>query len=150
MFWVASGGSALGSCAQPSLESPDAFTGVVVSTRSRGRVATVQTDAGVKVEVRGTPDIFSAVTSVDRTYEVGGRYEFHPTNSASPYQDNACTATQFLGLTPGPSSTPSPSTGALNGPAALALVTGGLAVLAVAGATMIRRIGRRTRPRTHT
>ncbi len=97
VFWVASGSKqALGSCAVQSLESPDAFTGVVVSTRSHDRVATVLTDAGARVLVWGTPDIGSAVTSVDRTYEVGGRYEFHPTNSASPYQDNACTATHLL------------------------------------------------------
>lgn len=77
--------------------SAHAFTGVVLATSSGGRVATVQTEAGPTVEVRGTdatgPD---QVTSVDRTYRVGGRYEFDPTNAAPPWEDNACTATRLL------------------------------------------------------
>ena len=150
LFWVASGSEpALGSCAVQSLKSSDAFPGVVVSTRSHGRVATVLTDGGARVEVWGTPDIGSAATSVDRTYEVGGRYEFHPTNSASPYRDNACTATQLLSLISGPSSTPSPSTAALNDPPVLTIIAGGLAALTLVSAIMIRRMSHRTRPPTH-
>ncbi len=87
---------ALGSCAETQMRSPYAFTGVVVSTRSDGRVATVRTDAGATVQVVGTPDTGSGATSVDRSFEVGGHYEFHPINSSSPYQDNACTFTHLL------------------------------------------------------
>jgi len=77
--------------------SPSAFTGVVLSTRSNGRVATVRTEAGETVTVRGTPGtLVSSETSVDRSYEVGGRYEFHPVNRTSPYEDNSCTATRLL------------------------------------------------------
>jgi hypothetical protein len=52
----------------------------------------------------------NAATSVDRTYEVGAKYEFHPLNDTSPYRDNACTATHLIGA-----SSPDPS-----GPAAAA------------------------------
>jgi hypothetical protein len=87
------------SCAagQP-LRSAHAFPGVVTETRSGGRLALVRTDDGRVVSVRGGET--RVVTSVDRTYMVGARYEFHPTNAASPYEDNACTATRLLGGSP--------------------------------------------------
>lgn len=83
------------SCVTPPPVSAYAFTGTVVSTAADGRIAQVVTDDGTFVEVRGTPDP-SVITSVDRTYRVGGRYEFHPLNAASPYEDNICTATHEL------------------------------------------------------
>jgi hypothetical protein len=63
---------------------------------SNGRVATVRTDDGRTVLVIGTPDPGAQATSVDRTFAVGARYEFHPVNDAPPYQDNACTATHEI------------------------------------------------------
>jgi hypothetical protein len=49
---------------------------------------------------------------VDRTYEDGATYEFHVLNDASPYEDNACTATKLIGAAPG-ASAPGLSTAAL-------------------------------------
>lgn len=95
--------AASASCDQTRQISPHAFTGTVQSTEYEGRVARVRTDDGRDVTVIGTPaDLGGArpgetvATSVDRTYSVGARYEFHPTNDASPYADNACTATRWL------------------------------------------------------
>jgi hypothetical protein len=67
----------------------------VTSTERDGRIARVRTDDGQDVEVDGTPSATGA-TSVDRTYAVGTRYEFHPLNATSPFQDNACTSTRSL------------------------------------------------------
>lgn len=104
------------------------FTGVVVSTSMQGRVALVQTAEGI-VEVRGTAvDSGNAVTSVDRTYVVGGRYEFHPTNAASPYEDNACTATRLLGTSPIPAAADEAGT---RGTAAAGLTVAGAAAAAL-------------------
>lgn len=128
--------AAVASCAEIQVRSANAFTGVVLATRSRGRVATVRTDAGATVEVVGTPSPGSAATSVDRTYEVGARYEFHPLNGASPYQDNACTATRLLSST-APSAAGSESAGTGRGwivPAA-----GGLVLLGAGGALLVAR-----------
>lgn len=89
---------AIASCAtdRPP-RSPAAFTGVVLSTIFEGRIASVRTEGNETVTVRGTPaTALSGATSVDRNYEVGGRYEFHPVNRSSPYEDNACTATRLL------------------------------------------------------
>jgi hypothetical protein len=77
------------------------FTGTVVAVQRSGRLAEVRTDDGRTVMVSGTPSEADppgrvAVTSVDRTFAVGARYEFHPLNGASPYQDNACTATRQI------------------------------------------------------
>lgn len=87
------------SCARPASPSPYAFVGTVISTEQDDRVATVITDKGVEVTVLGTGDtsrLSESFTSVDRRYQPGGRYEFHPTNAKSPYRDNACTATKQL------------------------------------------------------
>lgn len=90
-------GPAQASCALPPQPSPYSFTGTVVSVDDDGRVAHVRTDAGRRVVVLGAGDPGSdARTSVDRRFAVGGRYEFHPVNSRSPFQDNACTATRQL------------------------------------------------------
>jgi len=96
---IAAGGApASASCVGSPSPSPYAFQGTVVSTQADGRIAEVIAENGRKVEVRGTPDA-SAITTVDRTYQVGARYAFHPVNDSSPYEDNACTATRKL---PGP------------------------------------------------
>ena len=83
-------------CVQTPPPSPHVFTGTVVSVESSGRVATVRTDDGAEVKVIGTPSE-TAVTTVDRAYDVGARYEFHPLNATSPFQDNACTRTRKIG-----------------------------------------------------
>ena len=88
--------AAYASCALPPVQSPHAFTGTVLSVESDGRVATVRTDDGRTVTAIGGPGEPNTMTSVDRTYQVGVRYEFHPLNGRSPYRDNACTATHRL------------------------------------------------------
>lgn len=94
---------AVASCAtSEGLRSQWSFEGVVTAVRSKERIATVRTDDGRTVEVRGGSS--RAVTSVDRTFEAGGRYEFHPINRSSPFEDNACTATRLLSRGPVPSS----------------------------------------------
>jgi hypothetical protein len=91
---LVSGSPASASCLPDPLPSPYAFIGTVVSTDSGGRIAQVRTDDGRDVEVRGGPG--PVATSVDRSYRTGVRYEFHPFNGESPYEDNACTATREL------------------------------------------------------
>jgi hypothetical protein len=93
---VATGLPVAASCAESPSPSPYAFEGVVTQVRSDGRVATVRTDSGDVVQVIGGETDANQSSSVDRQYAVGGRYEFHPTNAKSPYQDNACTATRQL------------------------------------------------------
>ena len=89
------------SCALQGPPSPNVFTGTVVATRSNGRIATVRTVDGRTVVVRGTTvDSDTTATSVDRNYRVGGRYEFHPYNAASPFGDDACTQTRLLSIEP--------------------------------------------------
>lgn len=83
------------SCLPDPLPSPYAFTGRVVHTKWDGRIARVRTDTGKHVIVRGA-ERRSEVTSVDRSYQVNQRYEFHPLNSGNPYRDNICTATHLL------------------------------------------------------
>ena len=117
------GATAWASCvargAPGTLPSPDAFTGTVTATSSGGRVAEVLTDGGSHVTVIGTPagpdpSGVNGRTSVDRTYEVGVRYEFDPRNSTSPYEDNACTGTHAVSplaptTSPAPTTAPDPS-----------------------------------------
>jgi len=95
---------AVASCAAPPMDSPYAFVGTVVEVKKDGRVATVVIDTGDTVVVHGSPELGDhTATSVDRRFALGGRYEFHPINATSPYQDNACTATrQLAGPTPTP------------------------------------------------
>lgn len=108
--------AASASCAVPPKPSPEAFIGTVVETDLDGLQATVETADGSTVTVVGTPSPRpGSITSVDRSYEVGATYEFHPLNGADPYQDNACTATHQLhgdqipaALVAGPSEAPSP------------------------------------------
>lgn len=99
------GATAHASCMQSPLASPYHFTGTVTTLSNAGRTATARTDDGRTVIVLGSEaDEPNAATSVDRTYEVGAKYEFHPLNDTSPYRDNACTATHLIGASsPGPS-----------------------------------------------
>jgi hypothetical protein len=76
------------------------FVGTVTSTSYAGRKATVLVetiwygpDLPAQVEVIGSPAL-NAATSVDRSFQQGARYLFVPTNNQSPFQDNACSATQ--------------------------------------------------------
>jgi hypothetical protein len=89
-------------CVQTPPLSPHVFNGTVVSIESSGRVASVRTDDGADVRVIGTPSE-TGVTTVDRTYKVGARYEFHPLNASSPFQDNACTRTRQIAAREDPS-----------------------------------------------
>ncbi len=101
VWLVAAAGTASASCVAPEQQptSPHVFTGVVVSTSLAGRVAVVRTDAGEEVVVRGTTaSADNEATSADRSYVVGGRYEFHPLNATSTFADNACTRTLLLGM----------------------------------------------------
>jgi len=97
---------ALASCAEiPDLETAFAdaevvFIGVVTELSNGNRTAQMQVEEVWKgpqlpdtVTVNGTPDLSSAATSVDRTYELG-TYIVFPVNSTSPFEDNACTLTQ--------------------------------------------------------
>lgn len=70
----------------------------MIATQDKDRVATVITDAGDRVTVRGalTSGLFAGISSVDRTFILGARYEFHPINSSDPYRDDACTATRQI------------------------------------------------------
>lgn len=87
------------SCVEPAPTSPAVFTGTVLTTESDGRIAQVRTDDDRSVEVRGTPSP-GGITSVDRTYIVGTRYEFHPINATDPFEDNICTNTHALAPRP--------------------------------------------------
>jgi hypothetical protein len=79
-------------------ESPYRFTGTVTGVDNAGRRASVRTDDGRTVTVVGSDAAGpNAATSVDRAFQLDGRYEFHPLNAASPYRDNACTATHLIG-----------------------------------------------------
>lgn len=129
---------AFASCAtREGVRSTWSFEGVVTAVRSRDRIASVRTDDGRTVEVRGGRS--RSISSVDRTYKPGGRYEFHPLDASSPFQDNACTATRLLSVEPVPSSARTYPVGWAAG------VVAGL--LALAGAISVRR-SRRHPPAT--
>lgn len=83
------------SCLADPPPSPYAFTGTVLHTRWDGRWASVRTDAGQVVVVTGGRR--GVVSSVDRFFQAGRRYEFHPVDRRSPFRDNLCTATQLIG-----------------------------------------------------
>lgn len=143
-------GPAVASCAEQPVDSPYAFVGTVVGLEKEGRVANVVLDDGNKVVVHGSPELGDAVaTSVDRRYALGGRYEFHPINARTPFQDNACTATRQLA---GPATAPvEPAQDLLPGwlpvdeqagPAGYAGF-GGLALAVLAAAATLIVLGRR-------
>jgi len=139
-------GPAAASCAMPAKVSPYRFAGVVLATDNDGRTATVRNDEGRTVTVVGAEGGPGTVTSVDRTYRVNMRYEFHPLNNASPYRDNACTATRELGVQPAPNAT---GEGGPSGPADAprgwllpgAVLAAGLAL----GVALVRRAASRRR-----
>ena len=107
-----------------------------MASRGGDRIATVRTDDGRTVEVRGGSS--RSVSPVDRIYKPGGRYEFHPLDASSPFQDNACTATRLLSVGPVPPSAQTSTDGWIAGVAA--------ALLVLVGATSARR----SRPRPPT
>jgi hypothetical protein len=90
---------AFASCAASALvRSARSFTGTVIGVTNASRTATVRTDDGRIVTVRGGyGDDPNSATDVDRTYQLGARYEFDPVNDADPYQDDICTATHTIG-----------------------------------------------------
>lgn len=89
---------AVASCAVPARTSANPFVGTVTEVANQGRTATVRTDGGRTVIVQGSEaDASNSFTTVDRTFDKGVRYEFHPINDATPYRDNACTATRAIG-----------------------------------------------------
>ncbi|MEU8142198.1 hypothetical protein [Nonomuraea sp. NPDC048901] len=92
--------AALADCTGTPPPSPHVFIGVVLSVERDGRVAHVRTDDGQDVQVVGTPSE-SGITTADRTYKTGARYEFHPLNASSPFQDNACTRTRSIAIEQG-------------------------------------------------
>jgi hypothetical protein len=133
---VLAGSRAEASCAGSPSPSAHRFTGVVISTTLGGRRAAVRTDAGTVVQVHGTPvDIENAMTSVDRAFEVGSRYEFHPQNDASPYTDNACTATRLLSRAAAPTGRRPAADSGGDG----RFLAAGVAVIAAGGAVALRR-----------
>jgi hypothetical protein len=88
--------TATASCAGTPTPSPYAFVGTVERTESGGRIAFVRTEDGRDVTVWGGEVRAGVGSSVDRTYDVGATYEFHPRNDTSPFRDGACTATRLL------------------------------------------------------
>ena len=86
----------------PFATAPVVFVGTVLSTsdgdrRARVRVESIWRgpDLLTYVQVNGSPvsGPFTA-SDVDRHYQTGTRYIFVPTNTAPPFDDNSCTATQ--------------------------------------------------------
>lgn len=141
------------SCAGPPEPSPHAFVGTVIDVEAGGRIATVVRDDGTRVEIHGSPTPHDgAVTSVDRRFAAGGRYEFHPENARSPFEDNACTATrQLAGPTPPP---PHPARDRLpawlpvdeqSGPLGYAALAGSAGVALGLVTVGVRRLARRHR-----
>ena len=136
--------SAQASCAGPSgTVSAHPFTGTVIAVGNNERTATVRTDDGRTVTVRGSDAVGpNEATSVDRTYRVGLRYEFHPTNDRDPFLDNACTATHEIGGSPAPAGTGGTASAAVGWLAAATAVVAGVALL-----WLVRRRRRRSADR---
>ena len=148
----ATGTPANASCMPTPRVSDYRFTGTVTQVGDDGRTATVRTDDGRTVTVHGSPaDGRNVRTSVDRIYQVGVRYEFHPLNATSPYQDNACTATHPI-ESAATGGQPQPSAGGVARPDASSSGGwglpwwGGAGLLAVLAAVSIWLTRRRIRP----
>jgi hypothetical protein len=114
-FLVAGEGVAGASCMAPpavddAIRQADiVVVGTVSTTRSRGRIATVQVEdvwkghVASELEVFGGPASENVFTSVDRTYEIGTRYllfvhepsahGYSPTFGGR-YEDNSCSDTR--------------------------------------------------------
>ncbi|GAA1837920.1 hypothetical protein GCM10009772_14420 [Pseudonocardia alni subsp. carboxydivorans] len=140
--------AARASCIADPPRSAHAFTGTVASTSADGRVAQVRTDDGRNVRVVGSPTPRpSTATSVDRSYATGTRYEFHPLNPASPYEDNLCTATHEVAAAPAAPPEP-PVTTVSTGAFVTALVAlGVVALVGTAAAFLVPSRRRRNRRR---
>jgi len=146
-LFVGAAPEASASCATPPLVSPWVFTGTVMSTERDGRVAAVRTDDGRRVEVVGTAST-GGFTSVDRAYEIGARYEFHPANSTSPFQDNICTRTHLVSLpntatntatTPGTAHARPAAGDTPSGLGTTAAIAGTVAAIALIATLVVRR-----------
>jgi hypothetical protein len=132
------------SCVRSPFTSPHHFTGTVTRLGNAGRTATVHTDDGRTVTVLGSEaDGPNAATSVDRTYQVGVTYEFHPLNDASPYQDNVCTATHAIGAGSPGSTDPAPVGGAASGAPSTSLLLGITTAVVVLTSTVLWLLRRR-------
>lgn len=110
------GSDRAGASCMPPADVPTAITqsdivvvGTVTSARSQDRVATVHVeelwkgDVNASFEVFGGPAADGMATSVDRTYEVGGRYLLFAREPAAHgdtptfggrYEDSGCSTTQ--------------------------------------------------------
>jgi hypothetical protein len=92
----------------------------------------------------------NAATSVDRTYRAGAKYEFHPLNDTSPYQDNACTATHLIGANSpdpsGPAASGDPSTSLWLAISAAAILLTGTGLWLLRRRTSSSAAGRREEP----
>lgn len=107
---IVTAGPAGASCVLPPplgeviASAPVVFVGTVVGFDGDERHAVVQPEeiwAGPDLDrvvvVRGAADDQPGVfTSVDRTFLLRRRYLFVPANTAPPFEDNACTATQVM------------------------------------------------------
>lgn len=113
---VLAGSDLAGASCMPPADVPTAISqsdivvvGTVTSARSQDRVATVRVeerwkgDVGPTFEVFGGPAVDGMATSVDRTYEVGGRYLLFarepaahgdPATFGGRYEDSGCSTTQ--------------------------------------------------------
>lgn len=126
-------GAAVAACAAAPSSSPSRFTGLVTQLKDGGTLAVVRRDDGATVVVRGG-------TGEDRrTFETGARYEFHPFNATSPYDDNGCSATRQIAP---PDENAVEATG--QGGSSLAVRIGALVVI-VAALLSVPRIAARLR-----
>jgi hypothetical protein len=84
--------------------APTVFVGTVTATRNLSRTAIVRVERVWRgshiprtVVVRGSYVTGHAATSVDRVFKTGVKYLFvpEPATQRTPFQDNACTATQL-------------------------------------------------------
>lgn len=81
--------------------APIAFVGTVKATRNNDRIASFDVEEiwrgpnlADPIEVSGGPEDPNAVSSVDRTWEIGTRYLVLPTaDSAGELTDSACSPT---------------------------------------------------------
>lgn len=135
------GAQATASCAGTPVTSTHVFTSTVTAVRNQGRTATVRTDDGRSVMVLGSEASQpNATTSVDRTFDVGVRHEFHPIDDGAPYRDNACTATHAIGAAGSDGTSAAHKTG--NAPLVLPWIGAGVALLGAAIAVWyVRRRG---------
>lgn len=126
-------GVATAACGAAPSVSPSRFTGLVTQLKDGGALAVVRRDDGATVVVR-------AGTGEDRrTFQTGARYEFHPFNAASPYDDNGCSATRQIAP---PDENAVAATG--QGGSSLAVRIGALVVI-VAALLSVPRIAARLR-----